>query len=136
MGLEAVIWSKSEDDILRRPADVGLYLLIPIVPLQYLSTLEEIDKLALLKTDSGFLPVGALPCIASQTFDFSSNDRSGDGQDPDVEDMLNRFLDLRLGRRDPYLEGVGAGVSTLQTLLRKKRSSNNGVMIGHGDRRS
>src|SRR3954469_12360916 len=84
---------KSCEDIPRRPGEVGLYFLIAIS-----DSLEELDVVAGLEGHERLLPGGTLPREPTDALDLAAHDERADIGDRDLEQGLDRGLDLDLVR--------------------------------------
>src|SRR5690606_36420257 len=71
--------------------------------------LEEVDRLALGEGDDGPLGVGTLAVVAGPpiALALAGPVEGVHLEDLDVEDLLDRVVDLRLGGAGGHLEGVG-----------------------------
>src|SRR6478672_1193369 len=125
-GVDRVISTKSATDEPRRPGVGGLYLRIAIsVPIQRARsgdrTSEDVDAVTLGEADDRALGVGTLAhAVAGATRLALAVDRVDRG-DLDVEDLLDRDLDLGLVGVRVDDEGVLVGVEEAVALLRHDR---------------
>src|SRR5687768_10596191 len=100
-GSERVISLKSWTLAWRRPGLVGLYRLIPMTS----SGLHVGNGLAFGQGDDGLLPGGATPLEAAESLELARPVHCPDGNDLDVEDLLDGAVNLDLVGVGPNLEG-------------------------------
>src|SRR5215212_1556642 len=99
--LPGVSSSNVETLIPRRPGEVGRYTFSGIS-----DSLEELDPLAGLERDDGLFPRSRHPIAAPHAALLAGDAHDVDGGDADLEDLLDRLLDLDLVYRRGHLEGV------------------------------
>src|SRR5262245_45538836 len=100
-GLSLVISAKSETVIRRRPAEVGLYFLIPMIVPQSVPVLggaafEQLDGVTLLEGDDGLLVVRPLAHGLAHALDLAAGDQGPDVGDLDLEGGLDGDADVVL----------------------------------------
>src|SRR6266508_1844197 len=103
-GRDLVISSNPETLAPRRPGVVGLYFRTGIS--RRLLRLEDLDVVALGEGDDGSLLVGPAARDVPLPLHLALAHQGVHGQDPDVPDLLNRFLDLGLVGVGADQEGV------------------------------
>src|SRR5919197_556900 len=134
-----VISAKSETVIRRRPAEVGLYFLIPmafLVASLSRAALEQLDLVALLEGDDGLLEVGALAHALAHPLDLPADDQGADAGDAHLELGLHRAAHVMLGGVAIDQEGVLPELLPgLVQLLGVYRSFDHVVMV-HGSETS
>src|SRR3984893_18024435 len=148
-----VIWLLSRTVINRRDAVYGLKLFSPIAasylltssPLRVngaqkldvkfracLQILRVLDHLfAFRQFHVGFLPIAAIPFVLSATAHLAMKIRSAHGVHLHLEDLLHRFLDLRLGRAGRHFKHDRVlRLFYAQTLFRDDGPANNLIKRG------
>src|SRR4051794_10708302 len=147
-GSERVTSTKSATLAPRRPGDVGLYLRIPIGFLWQRARLncwlcagrwrppsgdraaEDLDRVARLQADERALGVLALPVAVAGALALALAVGGVHVQYPDVEDLLDRDLDLGLVGLGADQEGVGPLFDQAVALLRDDRRQDDVARVG------
>src|SRR4051794_17638015 len=149
-GSSRVTSTKSATLAPRRPGDVGLYLRIPIVFLWQRARLaggsvwlgvrcvrsgdraaEDLDRIARLEADERALGVLALPVAVAGALALALAVGGVHVQHPDVEDLLDRDLDLGLVGLRADQEGVGPLLDQPVALLRDDRRQDDVARVGN-----
>src|SRR5215472_6643793 len=130
IGLPACSVERSISTNWRWPGVVGLYVFSAIAPL--LQTRGDVDRLALFEGHDGALGVGLLAAAALEDLPFAAPAQRVDALDLDVEQLLDRFLDLRLGRGHGDLEHHLVVLGRIGRLLGDERRDDDVVVVRIG----
>src|SRR5690242_9901084 len=130
-GVDRVISAKSETLEPRRPGVVGLYLRIAIVYNPSADRAAEgLDPVTVGELDDRPLRVLALAPTGPGALALALAVERVDGQDPNVEDLLNRDLDLGLVRVRVHQKRVPVAVELAVALLRDHRCDDHVPRVG------
>src|SRR5918911_938417 len=130
-GVDRVISAKSETLAPRRPGVIGLYLRIGMSIPSADRAAEGLDPVTVGELDHRPLRVLALAPAGSGALALALAVERVDGQHADVEDLLNRDLDLRLVRVRMHQERVPVVVQLAVALLRNHRRDDDVPRVGN-----
>src|SRR5688572_26563136 len=91
-------WSRSTSTSWRRPGDVGRYVFSAMVVLYSSEPRRDVDRVPFLERHDGFLHLALTSDDALEGLQLALADDGVHSLHLDVEELLDRRLDLRLGR--------------------------------------
>ncbi len=95
-------------------------LSFPAIPL-----LEELNLIIRVKFDDGLFPVGPSTFFEAETSFFPVSDLRANRFDPNGKHLLDGILDIRFGRVNAHLEGVGIQLRAQESPFFGHQRSNN-----------